>query len=242
MHNIPEIGLTIDDLVDGNSSQIDEYLALYNELLPQYYRYAPVMRQRAESRADKSSLEKWHQWLLKINNQPVGMIGVIYNRNRNTGILMDFAIKAEARKISYKQHDRFAGLILQLAMEQLITDAQEFHPEHPLCMIAEVEHAPLVKKYGQYGYREFPIDYYEPPYTPELLKNANNPENLDKIGYQKLHLGAFEIPGQPFDPNDAKIIKTAVLTLLEDHYRLPAGHWLIQKMIEQVIPFEEFHL
>ncbi|HET7145483.1 MAG TPA: hypothetical protein VFI68_15800, partial [Anaerolineales bacterium] len=91
MREIPEIGLVIHDLVGGNSRYIDEYIAIYGELLPRYIHYAPVMRRRAENPLDESAIEKWHQWLLMIEDRPVGMIGFLYNKNRNTAVLLDFA-------------------------------------------------------------------------------------------------------------------------------------------------------
>ncbi len=234
MLEIPEIGLTIHDLVGGNSQYIEEYLAIYQELLPQYYRYAPVMRQRAEKPVEASANEQWHQWLVFMGNRPIGMIGILYNRKRNTGILLDFAIRPEARAIQYHGHKRLAGLILELAMEQLTRDAQANGYEYPLCMIAEVEHASLVKTYLKYGYIEFSVEYFEPPYTPELAENCDDAQSLDKIGYKRLFLGAFQIPGHPFDPGDPAILEAVLLTLLEDHYCIPPDHWLVQKMFKEI--------
>lgn len=234
MLEIPEIGLTIEDLVGGNAAHIDEYLKIYEELLPQYIRYAPVMRKRAEQPLDPATIEQWHQWLVFIKGYPVGMIGILYNRKRNTGILLDFAIRPGARVIQYGEHKRLAGLILYLARQQLVRDAQANGQEHPLCMIAEVEHAALVKKYCEYGYVEFPMEYYEPPYTPELAEQCGGTQNLEKTDYERLFLGAFQIPGHPFTAGDSLILQTVIFTLLEDHYQLPADHWLLKKMCNEI--------
>jgi len=64
MQEIQEIGLVIHDLIGGNSHYIDDYLAIYEELFPQYLHYTPVMRLRAENEVDQSAVEKWHQSLL----------------------------------------------------------------------------------------------------------------------------------------------------------------------------------
>lgn len=236
MIEIPEIGLTIDDLVGGNSAHINEYLKIYEELLPQYMRYAPVMRKRAERPLDPTDIERWHQWLLFIKGYPVGIIGILYNQKRNAGILLDFAICPSARGIQYGEHKRLAGLILYLAMQQLVRDAQASGREHPLCMIAEVEHAALVKKYYEYGYIEFPVEYYEPPYTPELAEQWGGTQNAEKMEYARLFLGAFQIPGHPFTAGDPLILQTVLFTLLEDHYQLPADHWLLKKLCNEISP------
>jgi hypothetical protein len=231
MRKIPEIGLVIHDLHGTDVSFIDEYLAIHNELLPEYSRYAPVMRLRAEKPVDESATEKWHQWLLEMGGRSVGMIEFLYNRKRNAGILLDFAIHSNARDIQYQGYSRLAGLVLELAMRQLTQDANLNGHAAPLCMIAEVDHAPLVQKYKEYGYVEFPIEYFEPPATPELENISTGELNFDKIGYKEMHLGAFQIPGHPFDPSDPNILKTVLLTLWEDHYCLPADHWLVQKIV-----------
>ncbi len=234
MLEIPEIGLAIEDLVGGNSAHINEYLEIYEELLPQYIRYTPVMRQRAERPLDPTAIEQWHQWLVSIKGCPVGMIGTLYNRKRNTGILLDFAIRPSARGIQYREHKRLAGLILDLAMQQLIRDAQANGREGPLCMIAEVEHAALVKKYCEYGYIEFPVEYQEPPYTPELAEQCGGAQNVEKSDYARLFLGAFQIPGHPFTADDPLILQTVLVTLMEDHYQLPGDHWLLKKLCNEV--------
>lgn len=234
MQQIQEIGLVIHDLVGDNSRYIHEYIAIYEELFPQYLHYAPVMRRRAENSVDGSAVEKWHQWLLRIEDKPIGMIGFLYNKKRNTGILLDFAIKPEARNIQTNENLRFANVCLNLAMQQLVMDAQaEGHPS-PLCMIAEVEYSSLVKKYKEYGFVEFPYEYFEPPATTELLEGLDREKIFDKIEYQRMCVGAFEIPGHPFDLNAPGVLKTILSTLLEDHYKLPADHWLIQKMNQEI--------
>jgi hypothetical protein len=234
MQEIHEIGLVIHDLVGGNSHFIDKYMAIYEELFPQYLHYAPMMRQRAENSLDENAVEKWHQWLLIVKDQPVGLIGFLYNKNRNTGVLLDFAIKPDARNIRSRENLRFANLCLNLAMQELVQDAQAEGHAAPLCMVAEVEYPALLKRYKEYGYKEFPLEYFEPPYTPELLEVLGREKIFDKIDYQRMFVGAFEIPGHPFDLTAPGVIKTILFTLLEDHYHLPADHWLVKKMIQEI--------
>jgi len=234
MSRISEIGFEIHDLAYGTSEHIDKYLKIYEELLPQYSRYTPVMRQRAEKRSDNASIEQWHQWLLTIHNQPVGMIEFIYNRKRNMGILLDFAVQPEARNIQYLEHKSLASLILNLARRRLIEDAQINGHIAPLCMVTEVEYIPLVRKYEEYGFVEFSIEYFEPPFTPELAGVSSEAKKFDKIGYKKMYLGAFQIQNNPINPSDPNIIKTALLTLWEDHYCLPVDHWLMQKILKGI--------
>lgn len=224
-----KIDLVIHDLVDGNSLYIDDYLRIYRELFPQYVRYVPVMRKRAETRADISGYEKWHQWLLVVGGTPVGIVGFLYNRKRNVGLLMDFAIYPEARTIRVEEGVFFTRFILDLSMQQLIADARDNRFAAPICMAAEVEYPALVKKYEEYGYVKFPVDYFEPPSTPELEKVGDKIEKLNAIDYGKMYIGAFQVPGHSFNQNDPDVIRAVLSALLIDHYQLPPTHWLVQE-------------
>lgn len=224
-----DIDLVIHDLVDGNCRYIDDYLRIYRELFPQYVRYIPVMRRRAEVRADTSEYEKWHQWLLVVSGKPVGIIGFLYNRRRNVGLLMDFAIYPEARAIQAEDGIPFSKFILGLSMQQLVADARENEYLAPICMAAEVEYPALLKKYQEYGYVKFSVDYFEPPYTPELQKVGDKIENLNDMDYGKMYVGAFQIPDHPFDKDDPGVIKTVLSAFLIDHYKLSPNHWLVQQ-------------
>ena len=91
-----------------------------------------------------------------------------------------------------------------------------------------------VQKYFRYGFIEFPIYYYEPPYTLELAEASDEKDDLDKIAFGRMRLGAFQIPGCVFEANDSNIIRTVLFALLVDHYCLPVDHWLSQKMFSEI--------
>ncbi|HMZ06184.1 MAG TPA: hypothetical protein PK078_01095 [Anaerolineales bacterium] len=234
MPNYLETALTIDDLVDGNSDCIEEYLNIYQTLFPQYGRYIPLMRKRAEKKQDGEVNESWHQWLLSVNGIPAGIVGFLYNKMRNLGLLMDFAILKEFRPIATPGQTRFSHYILTLVMQQLILDAKSNGKNTPLCLAAEVEYPSLVRKYKEYGYVQFPVEYFEPPSTPELIEIYDETKILDKLEYERMFIGAFPIPGIQVSLNDPMIIKTVLLAFLEDHYRLPSEHWMIQKLIQEI--------
>lgn len=235
MQNFDKANLSILDLVDGNSRYIEEYLEIYRLLFPQYTRYIPLMRKRAEKLLDRNTNERWHQWLLFVDDLPAGIAGFLYNRKRNVGLLMDFAILEKFRHTPTPNHIRFSHHVLNLAMQQLVSDAREYGQGAPLCMAAEVEHPSLVRKYAEYGYVEFPVEYFEPPSTPELLELFDETQNLDKlIGYGRMFIGAFPIPGFPVSLKEPAHIKTVLLAFLQDHYHLPSGHWMIQKLIQEI--------
>lgn len=234
MLKISNADLVIHDLVDGNSSYIDEYLKIYQELFPQYTRYLPVMRQRAEMRVSSNLNEKWHQWFLMIENAPVGIVGFLYNRKRNVGLLMDFAIYPNARKFRAEGDLPFSKFVLNLSMQRLVEDARESGQTAPICLAAEVEYPALVKKYLEYGYVKFPIEYFEPPYTPELEKVGDKIQELKAVDYGQMYIGAFPIPGHPTELNTPAVIRTVLFAFLEDHYQLPSDHWLVQKVVHEI--------
>ncbi len=238
MIEIPEIGLAIHNVIGGHTEYLEEYMALYEKYLPQYMRYAPAMRHRAAAPADPYAIEIWYQWIIRVQDRPVGIIGFLYNCKRNVGLMVDFAIQPEMRNLQYKHHPTFASLIIELAMEQLRHDALKHGYSSPLGLIAEVEHAHLAKKYGEYGYLRLPVEYEEPPYTPDLANLVPSTQSLDRIGFVPLYLGIFQPPNCLLNPNDPRLINTVLLTLLEDHYHLPCEHWLIQKLVRATAPEE----
>lgn len=233
MTGFTDTRLTIHDLVNGNINFIDEYIKIYQALFPKYTRYVPVMRQRAKTKTGSLEIEKWHQWLLMIDDRPAGIVGFIYNRKRNLGLLMDFAIYPEFRKLKFDGALAFSHFVLNLAMQQLVEDAKENSPLPPICLAAEVEYPALLDKYKGYGYVEFAVEYFEPPSTPELEKVNDKIEELSPIKYERMHIGAFQIPGHVFDKDDSEIVRTVLFAFLEDHYRLPLNHWLVQKIIHE---------
>lgn len=238
---IPEIGLAIHNVIGGHTEYLEEYMALYEEYLPQYMRYAPAMRQRAVAPVDPAAIEIWYQWVIRVKDRPVGIIGFLYNCKRNVGIMVDFAIEPEIRNFQYQNHPTFASLIIEIAMEQLRHDALEHGYRAPLGLIAEVEHEHLARKYGEYGYLRLPVEYQEPPYTPELANLLPDKQDLDQIGFVPLYLGIFQPSDCLLNPNDPRLINTVLLTLFEDHYHLPSEHWLIQKLLRATIPEEMHH-
>jgi hypothetical protein len=191
------------------------------------------MRQRAAKPVDVYALERWHQWLVLLDEKPVAMIGFLYNRKRNLGILMDFAVVESMRELDIAGGGRFAGELLYLAMEQLKKDAAVVGNLPPLCMAAEVEHTPLVERYAKYGFVEFPIEYYEPPGTPELAELIE-PDDIKAVGYRRLYLGAFQFPGNEFAAMGLRVVDIIIRALLEDHYQLPEDHWLLLKTLQSI--------
>ncbi len=227
------IGLSVHDIIGGNTEHLNGYLNIYTDYLPQYVRYLPVMQQRAEKPIDLQATERWHQWLVLLKGRPIAMVGFLYNRKRNLGILMDFAIVKDARNLKVPGGGRLAGKLLNNAMEQLKEDAKTVGNSVPLCMAAEVEHTPLIGRYLEYGFVGFPIEYYEPPGTPELAKLLE-PKDIERVGYRRLYLGAFQLPGNKYNLRDTQVVDIIVRALLEDHYKLPENHWLLIKTLESI--------
>ena len=234
MYAVPGINLIIHDLVNGNSQYIEDYLKIYKDLFPQYVRYLPLMRRRAEVYISNDALEKWHQWLLIVDDRPVGIVGFLYNRKRNVGLLMDFALYPEARNIRIDGDTPFSKFVLGLSMQKLVEDAHENRHSAPICMAAEVEYPALLRRYREYGYVEFPVEYFEPPSTPELEKVGDKIHDLKNVEFGKMNIGAFQIPGFPNDLTNPDIIKVVLFAFLEDHYQLPSDHWLVRKVIQGI--------
>lgn len=221
----PEV--SIHDLVGGNTCYLDEFFSLYLQLLPQYDRYLPVMQQRAQQPAPRDPRFDEHQCLVRLANQPVGLVTFVYNRLRNLGIGLDLAVHPAWRGHSLGGYPRLAQLIIAEMLEQICRDAARQGNPTPLGAVVEVEHAALLERYAVYGLVPLPVEYYEPPVTPaarELLSAAE----VEQAEFTPLALGFFPIQGGGFDWQAIEQRRRILLALLIDHYGLEESHWVVQ--------------
>lgn len=224
-------GLEIHDLVGGNTDLLEEYLQLYLEFLPQYARYVPVMRLRAEQPAPRDPRFDEHQWLVLRQGQPAGMTTFVYNRLRNVGIGLDLAVRPEERQLDRASQSRLAGLMIREMCKQVERDAAAQGNPTPLGVVVEVEHPALVKRYAEYGFIALPVEYYEPPFIQRALSLVE-PAEIEKAGFPRLHLGFFPIEGSGFEPTNLEQLTEIIQALLVDHFGLPGNHWVVQTALD----------
>jgi hypothetical protein len=70
---LAEERVAIHELTGGNLAGIDQLLALYVKLMPEYAAYAPRMRERAQGTWQPPHDHIEHQWLIEVNDTPAGL-------------------------------------------------------------------------------------------------------------------------------------------------------------------------
>jgi len=231
---IEELGLEIHDVVNGNSDHLEELINLYLELFPEYARYVPVMRHRAEQPVDSDKSMVVHQWLATINNEAAGMVVFKYNINRNCGIGLDLAVAEKFKPIKYKAYGRLAHLLIDLRQEQVNQDAFMYGKQMASGVLVEVESRKVLETFKGYGMVELDINYNEPP-SPESVKSLIDPYALKEITYKPMYLGVYPAQGAgSFDLRNVELLKVFIYALLVDHYGLQEDHWVVVDALKSI--------
>ena len=230
---IEEISLEIHDVVNGNSSRLEELIDLYLELFPEYARYVPIMRQRAALPVDADKLMLVHQWLVTINSEPAGMVVFKYNVTRNCGIGLDLAIREEFKTVQYSRYERLAPLLIHLRQEQIKKDAFANGRDLVPGVVVEVETRKLLETFKKYGMVELDVKYHEPP-TPESIKPLMNMSSFLEVGYKPMYLGVYPIDTDGNDVKKIEMQEEFIYALLIDHYGLPKDHWVLAEALKSI--------
>jgi hypothetical protein len=231
---IEEIGLEIHDVVNGNTDRLDDLINLYQDLFPEYARYVPVMRRRAEQPVDVVESTVVHQWLATINNQAAGMLIFKYNVKRNCGIGLDLAVSEKFKKIKFKGYERLAHLLIDLRQTQIEQDAKANGKKSISGVVVEVESRRLMDTFEKYGLVELDVKYQEPP-APESAKPLIDADSLGKVLYKPMILGVYPMGVMDFDVRNYVIIKEFVKALLVDHYGLTEDHWVVVDALKSIV-------
>lgn len=230
---VEEIGLEIHDVVNGNVDHLDELIDLYLELFPDYARYIPVMRRRAEQHINADSLMVVHQWLATINNQAAGMLVFKYNINHNCGIGLDLAVREKFREIKFQNYNRLAHLLIDLRQEQIEQDAIACGNSAVLGVVVEVESRKLLDTFEKYGMIELDVNYQEPP-APENVKPLINANALGSVQYKPMVLGVYPMSTDVHNVRNSKVLKEFIQALLVDHYGLSEDHQVVIDALKSI--------
>lgn len=225
-----ETELTITELTDGNTAQLDDFLALQTALFPQDVRYVPVMRKRASRPADADPRFIEHQWLIRHRDEPIAVTIFKYARMRDCGIGLDIGIKPAARPSDRGRSGRLSEWLTERCLDQLASDASACGRPTPVGLAVEVESEQLVRRFRQYGFIELPLEYHEPPFIQHQLELLAH-ETGTRTDFRRMHLGIFATGQAPLDPHDRELQRRIVLAFLVDHYGLAPDHWAVQRAL-----------
>lgn len=233
MFEIPELGFEIQEIVDGNTHYLEDLIDLYLKLFPGYARYVAIMRRRAVLPQNTQPPFREHQWLALIHGRPAAMAVFKYNQRRRCGLGLDLAVDPAFRTVSYRGYTRLAKLMIDLRHEQLVLDAKSFGDALPLGSLAEVESPKTVARFQEYGMELLPIRYHEPP-APEHLLDLIDQQEVEKTGFNPMHLGIYPIDRRDYNPKNVGQLSDFVRAYLIDHYGLSENHWAVQEALQSI--------
>jgi hypothetical protein len=234
MFRIPEIGLEVHKVMNGENSYIEDLIQLYLELFPRYGRYVQVMRRRAANPADALPPFIEHQWLALMHGEPAALMVFKYNKLRNCGIGLDLGVHPRFKSIKHGEYDRLAKLLIDLRRNQIVKDAAFSGNPLPLGVIVEVESPKVVRQFSKYGMIQLPIKYFEPP-APESVSGLMEPQMLEVAGYKPMKLGIYPLSDEGINYFDEQNLVNFVKAILVDHYGLLEDHWVVRESLESIL-------
>jgi len=230
---IPDTNLAVHEITDGNTRHLDDMLAVFKQLLPDYEFSVPTLIQNAQRPSHYNPHLVEHQWYFEIDNQPAGMTVFKYVPFRDIGFGLYLGILPEFRKRSFGEYGRFSELVIAATRVQLQMDALEMGRKIPVGYVAEIAEPRLIERYQQYGFIELPIVYHE-PLLPGGRLTPLPPEQIETAQFHRLRIGIFPIARETINITDPALLTQAVLALLVDHYNVPEDHWSIQLAFDSI--------
>jgi hypothetical protein len=226
--------LTIDDLTTGNVEHLSDLERLFADLFPQYQSYISLIRQRAYAPANQDQRYVTHQWLARVDGQPAGLSLFDYVPGRLCGTCLYLAVAPRYREYETGPYHRLAEWLLKSSVERLQMDARQMGQPDPVGLVLEVETPKLLTRYGDYGFIELPIAYYEPGFEGGYVSSLNDPNRLDNLSFIKATLGIMPTSQQSVDLNNPAILRNLALAFLVEFYGLPEDHWLTKNILRSI--------
>jgi hypothetical protein len=211
-----------DVLNSDDTPRIEALLELYGRLFPQYQRYTPRMRRRAQFGSEHREGHIVHYWLVEVDGQPAGLRTFRYVKKRHCGLAHALAVDPLFRKVEV-QGKRLAVFIIYECLAQIIRDAAEQGDTPPLGMVNEVEPERLMEHYTRNGLVQLPIQYVEPIFPPEV-EGRSRADELAATVFAPMRMGFLPNPNMKIETYSRAMITEFALAFLSDHYGLPENH------------------
>jgi GNAT superfamily N-acetyltransferase len=232
MTEVKQPRLRIYDVTGGNTARLGDLENLLGKYFPCCPKYLPILRRRASNCPDADGRFVVHQWLVDVDDKPVGFLLFDYVPARDCGICLFIGINPEYRDVQFGGH-RLAQALFDAALKQLLKDAQRLECSIPLGLLLEVELQKLVTRYREYGFVELAVNYQEPIF-PEPDMMYRDGLQWEQIGFNPVTLGMFPLPGHQADLTDPQVLKNLSLAFLVDFYNLPPDSQAVQNVTESV--------
>lgn len=225
----PQGQLHIYDVINNQVAHLDALLVLYTELFPQYVSALSQVRERALLPADADPRFIRHQWLLTLNQAPVGLASFGLGLQRGIGFCLSIAIRPIYRRLAWGVYPRFSAFMVRQMVRQLEVDASRSGCP-PRGMVVEIDMADpakeksrphLIDRYLEYGFVPLPVTYYEPAFVRNAPASAAQPMDLYML---PIHADDCDQPVPC-----PKLLNDVVDTMLLDHYGLAENDWIVQQ-------------
>ncbi|MCB0005575.1 MAG: hypothetical protein KDE04_03955 [Anaerolineales bacterium] len=233
------------ELAGAAGFKLAEMETLFNQLFPQYSHFVGRLRAIAAGDETECLFKRPHQWLVEIDDEPVGLINFTYSQRHNVGLGHNLAILPRLRRFNFGSFSRLSEILVYLAQQQLASDAGHAGAPEPAGLLVEVESPAatsdpveqrrrqhLFARYQEYGAVEIPVCYFEPP----GLIRADRPQ--EDVGWERLDFHPMELAIFPQRPAAELLtdggIRNLVTAFLCDHYGLPTDHWAVTEALASI--------
>lgn len=243
---IPKGDLKVIDVIDQQVEYLQELLDLYLELFPQYASALPRIRQRASLPANIDPRFIRHQWLVRLNGKPAGLVSFRLALDRGFGLCMSIAIRPTYRSIAWGGYKRVSDFLLRQMIQQMKLDAIKYKCSL-LGVLVEVEHpdgakdpatkrarSNLIARYQEYGFFPLPITYFEPGYVRTADVQGSEPDIARQA--TSMQLCMRHLPdSDKMALSQIEMLNRAIDALLIDHYELEESHWIVQEARASIV-------
>lgn len=219
----PHGELYIYDVIDNHIDHLNELLALYGELFPQYVSSLSQLHVRAVAPANVDPRFIRHQWLLTMNGDAVALATFGLSFQRGIGFCLSIGIRPAFRSLTWGSYRRFSEFLIRQMVAQLEVDATRSGSRPPRGLVVEIEMSGpqsdqsrqhLLERYREYGFVPLPVTYHEPAFLRHSQAQNAQPMQLYFL---------------PIHTDCTDILHDVVDTLLIDHYGLAEDDWIVQQ-------------
>lgn len=219
----PHGELCIYDVIDNHIDHLDDLLALYEELFPQYISGLSQLRARAAASADVDPRFIRHQWLVTVNGNVAALATFGLSPQRGIGFCLSIGIRPAYRSLTWGSYRRFSEFLIRQMVAQLEVDATRSNSRPPRGLVVELEMSGpksaesrrhLFERYREYGFVSLPVTYHEPAF----LRHSQAP-----------NAQPMQLYFLPIHSDCTDILHDIVDTLLIDHYGLAEDDWIVQQ-------------
>ena len=225
------MAIVIEDVINGRTGRLADLLSLFNELFPQYAHSAERLKIKASLPENANPNFTAHQWLVDVDGKAAAFNSFKYSRKRGLGLTVYIAVRPAYRTMMVDGL-RFSEWLIRESIQQIQTDAYNCGQAPAQGLVLEVEPLHLLARYCEFGFVEFPVDYFEPLFARARL--GYDRTDLQQIHFERRSLGYFPAPGILSDPTTPDLLTRAIMMLYLDHYGISDVHPVYQQMLNAI--------